>query len=55
MEQGLAPQRKNQLTGEMESMELHHDPAQRDGGMYDFVEYWPDEHANNDKFRRLGG
>ncbi|MBS0607450.1 MAG: hypothetical protein JSR57_10920 [Verrucomicrobia bacterium] len=54
MENGLAPQRKNQHTGEFESMELHHDPAQRDGGLFDFIEVWPDQHAAIDALRQLG-
>jgi len=35
-------------------MELHHDPAQRDWGLFDVVELWPDEHAQADKYRQLG-
>ncbi|MBI3259484.1 MAG: hypothetical protein HYZ54_08440 [Ignavibacteriae bacterium] len=53
MKKGLAPQRLNTQTGKMESMELHHDPAQRDGGLFDFVPLWPDEHAGVDSLRRL--
>lgn len=53
MEKGLAPQRINTSTGELESIELHHDPAQRDGGLFDFVEVWPEEHAKIDPKRYL--
>jgi filamentous hemagglutinin len=51
MKQGLAPQRLNTDTGQLESMELHHDPAQRDGGLFDFIEVWPQEHAKLDPKR----
>ncbi len=54
MEQGLAPQQLNQITGKIETMELHHIPAQRDGGLFDFIEVWPDEHARLDPSRYLG-
>ncbi len=54
MKQGLAPQRANTKTGQMESKELHHDPAQRDGGLFDFIEVWPDEHALLDNQRFIG-
>lgn len=54
MRKGLAEQRKNLLTGHLESKELHHQPSQRDGGLFDFVEVWPDQHAAIDKHRRLG-
>jgi archaellin len=52
MKNGLAPQRVNKLTGEIETMELHHIPPQREGGLFDFVKVWPDEHADLDSFRR---
>jgi hypothetical protein len=54
MERGLAPQRRNLGTGEMESKELHHIPPQREGGLFDFIELWPDEHSQTDALRRLG-
>lgn len=54
MEKGLAPQRFNKIKGKWESMELHHNPAQRDGGLFDFIEVWPDEHALIDTNRHLG-
>ncbi len=53
MGKGLAPQQLNPITGQMESKELHHIPPQRDGGLFDFVEVWPDEHAKLDKLRHL--
>jgi len=49
---GLAPQRYNRAKGVWESMELHHSPAMREGGLFDFVEVWPDEHRAVDPFRR---
>ena len=54
MKRGLAPQRPNPLTQEIESMELHHNPAQKNGGRYDFTELWPDEHAAIDPKRCTG-
>ena len=54
MRKGRAPQRLNESTGKMESMELHHTPPQRDGGLYDVKELWPDEHALEDPFRKTG-
>ena len=54
MEKGLAPQQLNPLTGNLESKELHHIPPQREGGLFDFIEVWPNEHANLDDFRYLG-
>lgn len=54
MKSGLAPQRLNKQTGKVESMELHHIPPQRDGGLFDFIEVWPEEHANLDPNRYLG-
>ncbi|NNM43910.1 MAG: tetratricopeptide repeat protein [Chlamydiae bacterium] len=54
MKKGLAPQRKNKITGQMESMELHHIPSQKDGGLFDVIEVWPDEHALIDKNRHTG-
>ena len=54
MRKGLAPQRTNPKTGEIESMELHHNPAQRDGGLFDVVDVWPDEHAALDNNRYTG-
>lgn len=54
MEKGLAPQYINKETGILESMELHHDPAQRAGGKFNFVEATQAEHAAMDKYRRIG-
>ena len=53
MKKGLAPQRVNEASGLIESMELHHIPPQRIGGMYDVIELWPVDHAKADEFRRL--
>ncbi len=55
MEQGLAPQRKNMETGQIESVELHHTPIpQREGGLFDFQELWPEEHSFLDSQRKIG-
>lgn len=54
MERGLAPQKLNLEKGRFESVELHHIPPQREGGLFDVVEMWPEEHAKTDQFRRLG-
>jgi len=54
MEKGLAPQRMSD-TGKIESMELHHIPPQRDGGLFDFIEVWPAEHSALDSYRHIGG
>ena len=55
MKKGLAPQRINPKTGKVESMELHHTPPQRDGGLFDVKEVWPDQHGAIDPFRNTGG
>lgn len=53
MQKGLAPQRLNPNTGLMESMELHHHIVpQRNGGLFEFIKVWPDEHRALDPFRR---
>jgi hypothetical protein len=54
MRQGLAPQRINPRTGQLESMELHHTPPQREGGLFDVQPVWPDAHALIDPFRVTG-
>lgn len=54
MKEGLAPQKYSHEKGAWESKELHHDPAQRDGGLFDFVEVWPEEHAAIDSYRHAG-
>ncbi len=53
MKKGLAPQQFNDRTGQIESRELHHVPPQRDGGLFDVIEFWPDEHAEVDQLRRV--
>lgn len=45
MEKGLAPQRFNASTGQWESIQLHHDPAQRNGGLFDIEPLTSEEHA----------
>jgi hypothetical protein len=53
MKRGLAPQRANPKTHELESRELHHGPIpQREGGK-EFYGVWPEEHAGVDPYRRL--
>lgn len=53
MQKGLAPQRINPITGRIESMELHHHVIpQRNGGLFDFLKVWPDEHRALDPFRK---
>ncbi|MGE5196788.1 MAG: hypothetical protein ACM3JI_05605, partial [Anaerolineae bacterium] len=54
MEKGLAPQKWNDKKGMWENKELHHNPAQRDGGLFDFIEVWPEEHAALDPNRYIG-
>jgi hypothetical protein len=54
MEQGLAPNRKNERTGLIESKELHHNPSQKNGGLFDVEELWPEEHARVDPDRYIG-
>ena len=51
MQQGLAPQQLNQF-GEWESMQLHHNPPQSAGGLFDVEPLWPDEHI---RIHRIGG
>ena len=51
MKAGKAPQRWNAAEGRWESKELHHIPPQREGGLFDFIELWLDEHIRNDPFR----
>ncbi len=54
MRRGSAPQRYNQDKGDLESMELSHEPIPaRDGGTK-FVPRWPQDHAEIDPFRRPG-
>jgi hypothetical protein len=54
MRQGLAPQQINRF-GQIESMEFHHWPPQRQGGLFDVTPMWPSDHAAIDPFRRIGG
>ncbi|AXI02600.1 RHS repeat-associated core domain-containing protein [Aquirhabdus parva] len=54
MSKGSAPQRYNDMKGDMESMELSHEPIpKRDGGK-DFIPRWPQDHAAVDTYRRPG-
>ncbi|CAN5612054.1 hypothetical protein BH11ARM2_BH11ARM2_32510 [soil metagenome] len=52
MRRGRAPE--TEFEGRMVSKELHHNPAQRDRGLLDFIEVWPHEHAAIDPRRRTG-
>jgi len=60
MRQGRAPQRVNPKTGQMESMELHHDHVSQRSGLprtftdrsWNLKKVWPDEHRAIDPFRR---
>ena len=54
MEKGLAPQSFSEKSGKMESIELHHDPAQRDGGLFDVTPMTPEMHAQQDPLRHTG-
>ncbi|MGZ5428536.1 MAG: hypothetical protein ACXWFS_05960 [Thermoanaerobaculia bacterium] len=47
------PQRVNQDTGEMETMELSHEPIPRREGGSQVIPRWPDEHAAVDPYRQL--
>ncbi|MEP6675851.1 MAG: RHS repeat-associated core domain-containing protein [Ferruginibacter sp.] len=52
IKKGLAPRRLNPITGLGESMELHHYPLpQRDGGLFEFMKVWPEEHKLLDPYR----
>ncbi len=53
MEKGLAPRMFDPDTGNMETIELHHIPPQREGGLFDFIEVTPSEHAKLDPYRKL--
>jgi hypothetical protein len=55
MRQGLALQRLNPRTGKIESMELHHRPPRREGGLFDVEAVWPGGRAAIDPFRKRGG
>jgi hypothetical protein len=47
------PQRKNMQTGELETMELSHEPVPLREGGTQVVPRWPDEHAAVDPLRKL--
>jgi hypothetical protein len=51
MERGLAPQDYNVAKQRWESVELHHEPPQRDGGLFDFEELTVKEHMDKDPHR----
>jgi hypothetical protein len=53
MQRGLARQEYNLEQQTWESIELHHNPAQRNGGLFDFSEVLPDEHAGLDPWRNM--
>jgi len=44
MRRGLAEQRLNPKTGQLESKHLHHDPPQSAGGLFDVIPMWPGDH-----------
>ena len=50
MEKGLAPQYKD-AKGNLRSVELHHEPPQREGGLFDFEELRVEEHIAKDTYR----
>jgi len=54
MERGLAPQTFNEDLGKMESVELHHNPAQKDGGLFDVEPLTPEMHEKIDPHRNTG-
>ena len=47
----MAPQYLNKETLKMESVELHHEPPQRLGGLFDFEELKVNEHMTKDAER----
>jgi len=56
MSKGKAPQQIDPKTGKMESMELHHEQAVRDGGTHtreNLEKVWPNEHADVDPHRHM--
>lgn len=58
MRNGLAPQQTNIRTGKLESMELHHIIPQRENGPNTYnnlMRVWPDQHAEIDSYRHIGG
>jgi len=54
MRKGLAPKELNPKNGKMESVEWHHNPPQRDGGLFDVEPMRPVDHAKHDSSRHLG-
>ena len=54
MKKGKAPKIYDPGTGRIERVELHHTPAQRDGGLFDVIEVLPSQHANIDPYRKTG-
>lgn len=55
MKKGLAPRRYNPDIEKFESIELHHIPSQKEGGLFNFVEVTPAQHAELDTNRYIGG
>lgn len=55
MKKGLAPRVINGLTGELESIELHHPLSQREGGIFEFIEVTKQQHAKMDPHRFVKG
>lgn len=53
MKKGLAPQTYNPAKQKLESIELHHDPSQSQGGLFNFIEVTPDQHARLDPHRHI--
>lgn len=51
MEKGLAPQVYNKKLQKWESIELHHEPPQRQGGLFDFEELTVKDHIEKDLHR----
>lgn len=51
MENGLVPQYLNREKLKTESVELHHEPPQRDGGLFDFKEVTIAQHRELDPQR----
>lgn len=55
MERGLAAKKYNKITEKWEKIELHHHLLpQRSGGLFDFKQLTPAEHAAADPYRRIG-
>ncbi len=52
MNTGQAPMDFNPETGKYQPRELHHDPAQREGGRFRFIEVTPDVHKAIDPHRK---